>query len=174
MVLLCILLISVLMLTGCASGMQQTLEPIAVSTAPQVSIPSSLLVKCPDLPQAADGSINTLLANHVAVTRIYHACKASQSNLVDAVRGQKGIYIDDAIAPITQSLDGQAFVLSEKDFHARLRENPSNVLQKCDSVVNAQQNGSFLGGDHLRGQYHRVLSGVRGPGEAVQRLYRVT
>ncbi len=107
-----LLLALVSMLSACQSGMPPTPAPMLIPVAPVASIPSNLLVTCPPLPQASDGMMATLLANHVEVAKLYYMCRATHSNLIDAIRGQKGIYVDPMGSPGTSRLDVPAFSLS--------------------------------------------------------------
>jgi hypothetical protein len=57
-------------------------------------VASNLLALCPPLPVAADGTLATLLQNHVDVAQAYNACATLHRDLVGAVRGQAGIITD--------------------------------------------------------------------------------
>lgn len=63
------MLIAALMLTGCATGTQPT-------QAIPWTAPANVMRECPDLPLAQDGSLATLLRNHVEVAQIYHDCQS--------------------------------------------------------------------------------------------------
>lgn len=53
-------------------------------------IPEAFLVQCEPLPDAADGSLGTLLTNHIEVAHQYHLCAQRHSDLVRVIRTNKG------------------------------------------------------------------------------------
>lgn len=67
-------LCSALMLTACASG---------VPPMPARTPPPNLTAACPPLPQPKSGQSNELLANHVEVAELYHACRERHKGLSD-------------------------------------------------------------------------------------------
>ncbi len=82
-----LLLLSAWMLTACASGV----PPTAASWRPPPP-PAQDLQPCPELPEPASGRAGDLLANHVAVARLYQACRTRQQGLAEhATQIQKAI-----------------------------------------------------------------------------------
>lgn len=65
-----------LTLTACASGGPRTM-------APTLAPPAARMAPCPPLPQPASGSLTDLLANHVAVAKVYHQCRDRHQGLID-------------------------------------------------------------------------------------------
>lgn len=64
-------------LTGCVSGAQLT------PTAPKRYPPPNLTAQCQALPDPASAKGTALLANHVAVARLYHECKDRHRGLAE-------------------------------------------------------------------------------------------
>ncbi|MXS82258.1 hypothetical protein ABD07_03950 [Nitrosomonas oligotropha] len=67
------MLIAVLMLTGCASTTNAPEEP----RIPQ----ASLIAECPDLPEASDGKLSTILTVSLERSQLYYDCQARHKAL---------------------------------------------------------------------------------------------
>jgi hypothetical protein len=115
--------------------------------------------------------MTTLLANHVEVARLYHLCAAGKANLVHAIEGQKGIFIDPMPAPSTTRMNAQPFIYGLLRETNELSVPRTTMVQNNASVVFLQRFGSFLAVEGVRGQCRRVPSGVRCLPNSVQRLY---
>jgi hypothetical protein len=89
-----ILLAVTLMATACVHGGQ----PMpAKPPKPDVTIPPAQLALCPEtLPELVDGKRSSLVSNHVASGKQYHACKDDHLALVCTVTGLTGITINGA------------------------------------------------------------------------------
>lgn len=72
---------------GCAM-LGDAPAPVVAVAAPRLVLSESLMADCPDLPEAEDGSIGALLANHTATAGAYHACRDRHRGLVAEVRRQ--------------------------------------------------------------------------------------
>ena len=61
-----------------------------VAPHPHIVIPEALLASCPDLPDAQDGRLSTLMHNQVDVTHAYHVCARRHADLSIVVRDAIG------------------------------------------------------------------------------------